>query len=84
MIHALAVLTFAMLGFMFWSTAFRLRRDRVRATKRSDRSGIILTRRQRVRASLSRAFTVPAQRPEWEAGLLANLGERQGHPANGD
>ena len=78
MILALALLTFDMLSYMFWSTTFRLRRDRLRATRRSDRTGVILTRRQRVRANLVLAFGVPNRKPEWEAGLLASLAARDG------
>ena len=78
MIYAFPVLTLTMLGYMFWSLMFRLRRDRLRAMKNSDRSGIILTPRQRVRANLTRAFVLPGQEPEWEAGLLANIRAREG------
>ena len=73
MFYALPVLIFTMLAYMFWSSMFRLRRDRIRAMKNADRSEIILTPRQRVRANLTRAFALPGQKPEWEAGLLANL-----------
>lgn len=78
MIYALPVLVVTMLGYMFWSTMFRLRRDRLRAKKNSDRSGIILTPRQRVRANLARAFVLPDQKPSWEADLLASLPVRKG------
>ena len=78
MIYALPVLIFAMLGYMFWSSMFRLRRDRIRGMKKADRSELILTPRQRVRANLKRAFALPEQKPEWEAGLLANLRMRDG------
>jgi len=77
MTYALPVLIVAMLGFMFWSTTFRLRRDRLRAMKNSDRSKVILTPRQRLRTNLKRAFLPPKQEPEWEADLLANLGDRE-------
>ena len=78
MIYALPVLTLTMLGFIFWSAAFRLRRDRLREMKNSDRSKVILTPRQRVRAHLDRAFRLPEQKPDWEADLLANLPEGDG------
>ena len=77
MIYALAVLTFAMLGFMFWSTTFRLRRDRLRFMKSSSRRRIVFRARQRVRATLKRAFALPEQKAEWEAGLLASLRARE-------
>ena len=77
MIHALAVLTFAMLGYMFWSLTFRLRRDRLRAIRNCGRRGILIAARQRVRASLTRAFVLPAHEPDWEAHLLANLEGRE-------
>jgi hypothetical protein len=73
MIYALPVLTFAMLGYMFWSSAFRLRRERLRTMKSSDRSRNILTPRHRARANLTRAFGLPVHEPEWEADLLASL-----------
>ena len=78
MIYALPVLVFTMLGYMFWSTMFRLRRDRLSAMKNSDRSGLILTPRQRVRANLARAFVLPDQEPDWEADLLSSLRAREG------
>ena len=78
MIYLLAVLILAMLGYMFWVSTFRLRRDRLRTMKNSDRSGTILTPRQRVRTNLTRSFPLPRQKPEWEARLLANLGVREG------
>ena len=77
MTYVLPVLIVAMLGFMFWSTTFRLRRDRLRAMKSSDRSNVIMTPRQRLRANLKRAFLPPKQVPQWEADLLANLRDRE-------
>ena len=76
MIYVLPVLTLTMLGYMFWSSMFRLRRDRIRAMKEADRSAIIFTPRQRARTNLNRAFVLPEQRPEWEPGLLASLRSR--------
>jgi hypothetical protein len=49
MIYALTVLTFVMLAYMFWSTTFSLRRDRIRAMRRAGRSAAIASRRPRVR-----------------------------------
>jgi hypothetical protein len=71
--YLLPLLVAAMLGYMFWSVTFRLRRDRLLATRRSDRSQTILTPRQRARNNLTRAFEPPAQKPDWETGLLARL-----------
>jgi hypothetical protein len=76
MLYVVPVLVVAMLGYMFWTAAYRLRRDRLRAMKVSDRSGVILSRRQRARASLTRAFRIPERRPEWEDELLATLPNR--------
>jgi hypothetical protein len=76
MLYALPVLTFLMLGYLFWSATFRLRRDRLRATRNSDRSALILTPRQRARANLTRPFAPPGQRAEWESGLLGRLEAR--------
>jgi hypothetical protein len=49
MIYALTVLTFVMLAYMFWSTTFSLRRDRIRAMRRAGKSAAIASRRPRVR-----------------------------------
>jgi hypothetical protein len=76
MTYALAALTFAMLAYMFWSSTFRLRPERIRAAKHSHRNGIILTRRQRMRATLMRSFPLPRQEPQWETDLLASLRAR--------
>ena len=78
MTYAIPLLTLVMLAYMYWATVFRLRRDRLRATRRSDRSGIIASPRRRVRSSLTRAFEIPARRPEWEADLLGRLQARDG------
>lgn len=76
MTYVLPLLTLAMLGFIFWSAAFRLRRDRLRAMKSADRSHVILTPRQRARANLTQAFAPPPGTAEWEAELLASLRAR--------
>jgi hypothetical protein len=72
MVYALPAIVFAMLGYMFWLSAFQLRRDRLRS-QRAQRSAVILTPRQRIRANLGRAFVPPADRPDWQARLLSDL-----------
>ena len=74
--YALPILILAMFAYMFWFSAFRLRRDRLRAIRKSDRSDVILTRKQRVRAQLKRAFQLPPPETQWEAELLADLARR--------
>lgn len=76
MMYGLAGLTLLMLAYMFWSSAFRLRRDRLRTIRKSDRSEVILTRRQRVRLQLQRAFPLSKQRPDWEDQILGDLAAR--------
>jgi hypothetical protein len=73
MIYALAALTFVMLGYMFWISTFRLRRDRLRLARSSDRSRIIAAPRERLRANLNQAYGLPRQEAEWESRLIANL-----------
>ena len=82
--YALPILILAMLAYMFWFSAFRLRRDRLRAIRKSDRSNVILTRKQRVRAQLKRAFQVPPREPQWEEELLANLASRPAPKENSE
>ena len=74
--YALPVLILLMLAFMFWSSTYRMRRDRLRAIRNSDRSDVIFTRKQRVRAQLKRAFHLPDRKPQWEEDLLADLAAR--------
>lgn len=63
----------AMLGYMFWSVAFRLRRDRVTETRKQDRSHIIFSRRYRIRYLLGRSFKVSEDDPDWQPKLVSHL-----------
>lgn len=73
MLYALAALILAMMSYMWWITAFQMRRDRLRVEKSADRSHVIMTPKQRARVQLMRAFRVSDERPEWEASLVKSL-----------
>lgn len=73
MIYGLPLLIASMLGYIFWRSAFRLRRDRLETARRSDRWARILTSKHRARLNLGKAFDVSAEKPEWEAALIADL-----------
>jgi hypothetical protein len=73
MIYALAVTILSMMGYMWWITAFQMRRDRLRVAKSADRSHVIMTPKQRARAQLTRAFRLSDDKPEWEAPLVESL-----------
>lgn len=70
----LPALVVAMLTYIFWHAAFRLRHDRVRFARKSDRRDQIFGRRHRIRFLLGRAFAAPADKPDWEAPLVEDLG----------
>lgn len=63
----------AMLAYMFWSVAFRLRRDRVMDLREIDRGRRIFSRRYRIRYLLGRSFKVSAEEPEWQPALVSRL-----------
>ena len=67
------LLVVAMLGYMFWHAAFRLRPDRVRFARNSDRRHRIFSRRHRARFLLGRAFDPPGDKPDWQEPLVADL-----------
>jgi hypothetical protein len=73
MLYALAVLTLSMMGYMWWVTAFQMRRDRLRTEKSADRSHVIMTPKQRARVQLMRAFRLSDDKPDWESRLVKSL-----------
>lgn len=73
MIYLVALVTAAMLGFMLWSTLFRLRRDRVKAERDLTRGKFAFRPKERLRFLLGRSFKVSEDRPEWEEPLVSTL-----------
>ena len=72
------VLIAAMLAFIFWRAAFRLRPDRVKQAREATRGRFDLSPRQRVKLLLDRAFNLPERNKDWEAPLLSRLPPRDG------
>ena len=67
----------AMLGYMFWSTIFRLRHDRVRTQRDQTRGKFAFRPRERMRFLLNRAFHVSDEKSEWESALVGSLAKMQ-------
>lgn len=76
MFYLLPVATLGMLGFVFWRTAFRLRRDRLVATREGTRGKFAFRPRERLRFLLNRSFPVPDDKPEWEEPIVSRLSEK--------
>lgn len=75
MFYMLPAATVAMLGFVFWRTVFRLRKDRLMLTRAQTRGKYALRPRDRLRLLLNRSFQVTDDKPEWEEPLVAKLAE---------
>lgn len=73
MIYLLAAATVTMLGYMFWSTAFRMRHERVKAQRKLTKGKFVLRPKERARFLLGRAFPVASEKPEWERDCLSTL-----------
>ena len=73
MIYLIPAATAAMLGYMLWSTVFRLRHDRVRTERDLTRGKFAFRARERVRLLLSRSFRIADDKAEWEDPLLSTL-----------
>ena len=73
MVSAIAIVTALMLGFIAWSTAFRLRYDRIMAERELTRGKFAFRPRERARLLLRRSFPVAAGKPRWEDPLISNL-----------
>jgi hypothetical protein len=83
MFYMLPAATVAMLGFVFWRTVFRLRKDRLTLTREQTRGKYALRPRERLRLLLNRSFTVASDKPDWEEPLVAKLAEAPlGEPAH--
>lgn len=75
MITILAVTTLAMLAYVFWLAAFRMRRERIWSQRTSNRGKFAFRRKDRLRFLLGRSFTVAPDKPEWEESLVASLAD---------
>jgi hypothetical protein len=75
MFYMLPAATVAMLGYVFWRTVFRLRKDRLLLTREQTRGKFALRPRDRLRLLLNRSFTVADDKPDWEEPLVAKLAE---------
>ena len=73
MIYFVSAATAAMLGYMLWSTLFRLRHDRVRRQRSLTRGKFAFRTKERARFLLNRSFGVTEDKPEWEEPLVSSL-----------
>ena len=73
MLYFLTAASAAMLGYMVWSTAFRMRHDRVRTQRRLTRGKFAFRARERARLVLNKAYQVADDRPEWQDELVSTL-----------
>lgn len=73
MIYILPAITLVMLGYMVWSTMFRLRHDRVKTERHLKRGKFAFTPKDRVRFLLGQSFEVSKDKPEWEDSLMSSL-----------
>lgn len=80
--YLLPAATAAMLGYMVWAVAVRLRRDRVQTQRERNRGRFAFRRpMERVRFLLNRTFKTPDQEPEWEKPLVSSLSDVPAEPA---
>ncbi|MFN3388051.1 MAG: hypothetical protein ACK40O_03910 [Allosphingosinicella sp.] len=80
--YLLPVLTAAMLGYMVWAVAVRLRRDRVKTERERSRGRFAFRRPiERVRFLLNRTFRTPDEEPEWEKPLVSSLSDVRVEPS---
>ena len=80
MVYLLAAATSIMLGYMFWSTAFRMRRDRISAERSLTRGKHAFRPRERARFLLGKAFPLPDEQSQWEHPLVLTLDGVSAHP----
>jgi hypothetical protein len=73
MLYFLTAATTAMLGFMVWTTVFRMRHDRVRTQRQLTRGKFAFRARERARLLLNKAFQVADDNPEWQDELVSTL-----------
>jgi hypothetical protein len=74
----LAAAVLGMIGYMFWSAAFAMRRERVRNQREATRGRHAFTRMHRARLLLQRAFGSPEE-PSWQPAMLERIGARSAH-----
>ena len=75
MIYIIPAATLAMLAYVFWLAAFRMRRDRVRSERELNRGKFAFRPKERLRFLLSRSFDVSPEKPEWEDPLVSRLAD---------
>lgn len=74
MLHTLIpFIVLAMLAYMFWRLAVRLRPDRIRAERELTRGKHAFRPRERIRFLLKRAFHVKEDEPPWQSELKSTL-----------
>lgn len=70
MFYLLPTAVIGLLGYMFWMTGFRLRRDRIRFARDDLRRRF---RRERLRRLVAQSYDLLPERPEWHT-MLSRLG----------
>lgn len=74
MFYLLPSAVVGLLGYMFWMTTFRMRRDRVAFARRRNRGHF---RRERLRRLVAGSFALPPEREDWHQ-LLSRLSPSRG------
>ncbi len=70
----LAIAVLGMVGYMFWSAAYAMRKERIRNQREATRGVHAFTRKHRARLLLQRAFGSPEE-PSWLPVILERLGD---------
>lgn len=78
----LATAVLGMFGYMFWSAAYAMRKERIRNQREATRGRHAFTRKHRARMLLQRAFGNPEE-PAWQPAMLERLSRRSGHDQHG-
>jgi hypothetical protein len=81
MIYAIPAATAFMLGYIMWSAAFRMRRDRIKSQRESTRGKFAFRPKDRLRFLLSRSFPLPEDKPGWEEPIVSDLARLPANPA---
>lgn len=71
----LAAAVLGMFGYMLWSAAYAMRKERIRNQREATRGRHAFTRMHRARLLLQRAFGNPEE-PAWQPAMLERLGDR--------
>lgn len=76
MIYFLAFGTLAMMGYIAWQIAFRLRPERIKYERRATRGKFAFRPKERMRFLLHKAFDTSDDRPEWAEPLVSELARK--------